>query len=575
MAKGIYVYSKDTLPDSTEKLLHRICNLISPDNIIPRPPRIIRNGNIAYGVMNPDTALLANRNSLLMGKILNNSNRWDVPLSESPDGSFALFRGDTDYCEIVTDPSGSRAIWYYFDEKMIIASTSQRAIIMLLGSFEFDDRVIPWMLSTGSLGPNFSWDKRIKRAPADSSIILEKRNWTLSTKTNSIEFNEIKRPKDQHKLLLEESLLSTFKSLDFDYSKWVLPLSGGYDSRGILCLLHKTDKNFNQLKTVTWGLKSSLDVKNSDAYIAKRLANKFRVSNKYYYTDLAEGPIKVIINRFIINGEGCIDHLPAYLDGFRLWKTLFEEGIEGIIRGDIGFGRDPVSSPLTVRLQSGGCGLCSDFSNLKDYRKYGFPQQELPHNLDQKEGETLQTWRDRLYIEFRIPVILSALSDLKLSYVEIINPFLSRIILNQAKQIPDKLRSGKLLFKMIVNSLSPGIGYATSSANALTADILRQKGILDYIKDELSTKEASAILPDEFLDFILKGIKSYSQKKLNNSFSLKATLIRIIPRVIKNFIHDKFNHPEIDHNELAFRTLLIIRMNKILNEDCQNIQKFR
>ena len=393
-----------------------------------------------------------------MGQIFGKNEKWYEPLQEFPDGSYALFRDGTEHCEIVSDPVASRTIWYYLDENLFIASTSQRAIVMFIGSFEFDERVIPWVLSTGSLGPVFSWDKRIKRVPADSSVILDKNKWSVSVKSNPIEFNLVKRSDEQHENQLRESLETTFKSLNLDYSNWVLPLSGGYDSRGILCFLHEIDKNIQRLRTITWGLKSSLEVKGSDAYVAKELANKLNVSHKYYHTDLSEEPVDNIINRFILLGEGRIDHLSGYMDGFKIWKTLFEDEIQGIIRGDEGFGWDQVSSTLTVRL-SVGCSLCSDYSNLKDYTKYGFPSQELPQHLNQRKGETLNLWRDRLYHEYRLPTILSALSDLKFPYVEQINPLLSKVILQQVRQLPDHLRTDKALFRKIVNSISPKVDF--------------------------------------------------------------------------------------------------------------------
>ena len=158
------------------------------------------------------------------------------------------------------------------------------------------------------------------------------------------------------------------------------------------------------------------------------------MNHKYYHSDLSEEPVNNIINRFIRLGEGRIDHLSGYMDGFRMWKTLFEDKIHGILRGDEGFGWNQVSSALTVRLTI-GCGLCSDFSNLKDYTKYGFASQELPQHLNQNKWETLNAWRDRLYHEYRLPTILSALSDLKFAYVEQINPLLSKIILQQVRQL--------------------------------------------------------------------------------------------------------------------------------------------
>jgi hypothetical protein len=571
VAKNIYICSRKKLPDSIEKRLHEICKKLAPDNITPAEPRVLVNGDIAYGVMNPTSTLSESGTSLLMGQIFDKDEKWCVPLEEFPDGSYALFRDGKEHCEIVSDPVASRTIWYYMDGNIFIASTSQRMIVMFLGSFEFDERVIPWMLSTGTLGPAFSWDKRIKLVPADSSVILNKNKWSVTTKSNPIEFNLVKRSDERHEKLLRELLQTVFKTLNLDYSKWVLPLSGGYDSRGILCLLLDASPNSHCLRTITWGLKSSLDVKGNDAFIARELASKLNVPNKYYINDLSEEPIDRIINRFVLIGEGLIDNVSDYLDGFSMWKTIFENGIEGIIRGDEGFGCKPYSSPLAVRINQ-SCSLCSDFSNLKDYMKYGFPSQELPQHLNQRKGETLSAWRDRLFHEHTLPTGFSPLSDLKLSYVEQINPLLSRAILKQVRQLPDHLRTGKTLFKKIVISLSPEIDYATHESSASLSEILKQEQIVNLVKNELSSNVAKTLFPAAFLDFVLKGIKSKGQIKTvkTNSFSLRSFIGMIIPRFLKETLRNKVVLPSLDNNILAFRVFLICKMNKILNDDFRN-----
>ena len=567
MSKSIYLCSRKTLPASVEKKLHKICTKLSPDNITPAEPKIVIDGAIAYGIMNPTKTLLESNNSLLLGQIFDKNEKWSEPLTEFPDGSYALFRDGKEYCEIVSDPVASRTIWYYLDENVFIASTSQRAIVMFMGNFEFDERVIPWMLSTGSLGPTLSWDKRIKRVPPDSSIILDKNNWSTSSKTNPIEFNLVKRSDEENKEILKEALKNTFRSLNLDGLKWALPLSGGYDSRGILCLLH-TNSDPQNLRSITWGLESSIYVKGSDADVAKDLAKKLNVHHKYYHTDLSTEPIDRIINRFILLGEGRIDHLSGYMDGFKIWKTLFEDEIEGIIRGDEGFGWEQVSSALTIRLVI-GCGLCSDFSNLKDYTKYGFPLQEIPKHLLQRKEETLNVWRDRLYHEYRLPIILAALSDLKLAYVEQITPLLSKEILQKVRQLPDHLRTEKVLFKNIVNSISPKIDYATVESTASYKDILKQKQIADFLKNELCSNDTKKVFPSEFLDVIFKGIQSEDKGKTAkaNSFSFRSFIKKILPNFLINAIL-KVSSPSIDPNVLAFRVFLISKMNKILNDDC-------
>ena len=64
--------------------------------------------------------------------------------------------------------------------------------------------------------------------------------------------------------------------------------------------------------------------------------------------------------------------------------------------------------------------------------------------LLQRSGESLTVWRDTLYHEYRIPVYLAALGDLKLPYVEQMNPLLSRKILTVFRCFPDHLRKGKV-----------------------------------------------------------------------------------------------------------------------------------
>jgi hypothetical protein len=567
MAKCIYICSRETLSPFTGSKLHDICERLSPDNIIPHKPRVLVNKDIGYGVMNPTSTHSESGASLLMGQLFDKYDDWSVPLQKFPDGSYALFRNGEEYCEIVSDPVASRTIWYYVDKDIFVASTSQRAIVMYLGNFEFDERVIPWMLSTGTTGPGLSWDKRIKRVAADSSVILEKKTWSVTTKSNPIEFSPVIRTDEQHETLLRESIQATFKSLSLDYSKWNLPLSGGYDSRGILCFLLSANVDNQSLRTVTWGLKSSLEVKGNDAFVARELASRFKVPNKYYANDFSEESVDRIINRFVLNGEGLTDNVSDYLDGFRMWKTMFEDGIEGIIRGDEGFGCHQYWSSIVMRFNQ-SCIVCPEISNLKNYRKYGFPPQEIPQHLKQRKGETLSSWRDRLFHEHTLPTLFSALTDLKLSYIEQINPLLSKKILQQVRHLPDHLRTEKYLFKKIVDSLSPDIDYATSASSASLSEIFKEEQIAAILKNELSSNIAKNLFSADFLEFIRKGIKSKGKIKTSKSvlYSLISSLKKYLRRFLKNTFKGKAL-PSIDPNVLAFRVLLICRMNKTLTED--------
>jgi asparagine synthetase B (glutamine-hydrolysing) len=573
MAKCIYIYSKEKFSPSIEKVLAHICAKIAPDNIIPHSSKIVVKSNIAYGIVNPTNTILTTGNSLLLGKIFGDDTNWHLPLQDFPDGSFALFREGKQYLEIVSDPAASRTIWYFMNDDIFVASTSQRAIILFLGGFEFNEMVIPWMLSNGSLGPLLSWDKRINCLPPDSSVILNKKKWSINRKSNPIEFSESKKSDEQHERNLKEALNSTFKSLRINYSDWALTLSGGIDSRGVLCLLKDSKQDIEDLMSVTWGLNTSLNEEKNDAFVAQELAIKYNLSHKYLSTDLCEDPIEQVVNRFLLNGEGRTDQLSAYMDGFIIWKKLFEEGIQGIIRGDEGFGCKHYSSSRIARMNQ-DCALCSDFSNLKNYPQYGLPPQELPQNLMQNSGESRSVYRDRLFHQHALPTDFSALSDLKLSYVEVINPLLSRSILKQVRQLPDHLRTEKFLFKKIVMDMSPQINFATQRADASPSNILMENQFVNLLKNELGSIDAKSLFPDDFLDFILKGIRSESRvaaKKVDSS-SLKTRINKLVPPFIKNFLREKYLLHSIDPNVLAFRVFLITRMNNILKNDCSKYE---
>ncbi|WP_020529658.1 asparagine synthase-related protein [Flexithrix dorotheae] len=566
MAKGIWLISRETLPLSIKDKLLEICTAISPDNITPNPPKIEVNNFRAYAVVNPYSSMLTTKSGLLLGKIFNQNEKWDIPCEAYPDGSFALFRDGDKFSEVVSDPAASRTIWYYIDQHMFVASTSQRAIVLLVGTFEFDKRVIPWILSTGSLGPLYSWDKRIKRIPSDSSIILDKEKWEITVKSNLIEFKESKVSAQIHETTFISTINSIFKKIKFNYSNWVVPLSGGFDSRAILCLFKK-NQELDNIKTITWGLKAALKDSNNDVVIAKRLANALNVSHEFLSTDISNEPIEIIFHRFFQNGEGRVDHISGYMDGFNIWKSLFENRIEGIIRGDINFCSSTVSTPQELRF-SLGLAFCSDFSNLKDYADYQGFEQELPANFLRKNNESLLQWRDRLYLEYRISTILAALSDLKLSYVELVNPLLSKEILELVRTLPDHLRNEKRIFKKMVNSISPNIPYASEGGGAKAADILRENRIQSLLLQEISTKHAYELLPSDLLDTIqenLKASKNGESGKLKTPY--KSLLRKIIPKSFRKRIKTKIQSSQsVDYNILAFRVYMIIKMYKLLSK---------
>jgi hypothetical protein len=569
MSKLVYVCLNRSRQSSFVKQgLEVISKRLMPDNITALPPKVLDSEGIIVGIFNPTESITIKDCSVCLGNIIG-AEEWHSPMRGRPDGTYALFRGNSDYIEVLTDAVASRTVWYFMSDDIFVAATSQRAIVSLLRSFEFNKEVIPWVLSTGTLGPVHAWDHRIKRLGGDSSIELDRKSWTLTTRTNSVNFSPLKTTEQEHEKLLRQALQETIKSIRLDYSKWALALSGGFDSRGILCLLEDPVG----LRAITWGLRSSLYEELNDAYIAKDLARSFNLQHDYYETDIGSEPIADIFNRFLVCGEGRVDHISGYMDGFKIWKTLFESGIHGIIRADEGFGWGPVSSHSDVRF----CveiPLWSDFSNLKNLEEFCFTKQEMPDELAQREGESLEGWRDRLYHQFRIPVVLAALSDLKLPYVEIINPLLSRRIIYEVRRMPDDLRTDKNLYKSIVRSFSPNISFAKYPAIESPGNILKSKRVVEFLKEELSSAYVDSILSREFINYVLSRVTIIDgQQNARKRETLKDRVKSHLPKGIKNKIRHAVSKPKMDFNVLAFRAYMICRMSKMLSEDVESLRQ--
>jgi hypothetical protein len=355
-----------------------------------------------------------------------------------------------------------------------------------------------------------------------------------------------------------------------DFNEWALALSGGYDSRGILCyMLRESGRPPGKIRTISWGLERSILERGNDARVARDLAGTLGVSHKYYTTEVTNEPFTKVMDRFLSCGEGRTDQLSGYADGMKIWKDLRENGIRGIIRGDEGFGWLPVSSELTAR-SAVGYVLCSDYPLLEALTQFGLPPQGF---LDyyRQNNETPSTWRDRLYHVYRLPTMLAALSDLKLSYIELINPLLSRRILNRVRELPDHLRDDKALFKDIVNSISPDIPYATKGATAAPEDILRKAATVDLMQEILHACPRE-LINSEFIDHVLKGITASDPSNHHSSVSLVKTLKKFTPLFIKNFLRDGgILKQSIDPFTVAFRVCIIIRMYQMFCEDGKKI----
>ena len=470
--------------------------------------------------------------------------------------------------EICSDMVGANSIWYACTGDLFVASTSQRAIVSALGAFQLNGQAVLWMLSSGCLGPGHTWDKQIQCLPANARLRLDRRAWQVNVEERDAVFRPCSRSDSQHGAVLREAIAETFREFCFDASEWTMPLSGGVDSRAILLLLLE---NGQRVPCITWGTASSTNQRGSDAFVARRVARHYDLEHRFFELDSTDEPFDRIVHRFLVAGEGRVDHIGGYMDGFRLWHRLCESGVRGIIRGDEGFGWERVRSHAEV-FQSVGLTTFEGFSGLPAIHELGldrFGEQNIPTRLQRLDGESLATWRDRLYHTFRIPCILAALNDLKAPYVEIVSPLLSPRIITAVRTLPDYLRTDKRLFKQIVRGMGPRIPYAKRSATMLLSNILESPTARRVIFDELNSPEARHLLGEKFREHLLKGTSPVGSELGFNVRSIMGRAKRLVPRRARSFLRRRLPPRTIPHSRLALRAYLVCKMIRLLEEDAR------
>jgi len=564
MAKVVLVCSRRAVDGRhNASRIDELAKRLSPDNVTARSPLTAVDSHAAIGVLSPCASSPLEDMSAYVGHLVSSARSWKEPGGAVPEGAFALFRVDARTIELATDVVASRTIWYAETDDLFVASTSQRAIVSLLGSYRPNPETVSWMLSSGTLGPGLSWDARIRCLPGDSVLRFDRTSWTRSLRTREVTFDALAVSDAQHEATLKGVLEDTFRNVRLDPGTWRLALSGGTDSRALLLFLPTKA----ELRCVTWGVHDSPIDPGNDAYIAGALAKSFNLVHEFFATDESGDAIDTVLNRFVVTGEGRIDHVSAYMDGLRMWSVFHDRGVAGILRGDEGFGWNAVTAVPDVR-RCLDAFLLSDFPGIGDAASRGLAKQTWPASLDRRDGESLATWRDRLYHEFRIPVILAALNDLKAPYVELANPLLSRSIIEYVRRLPDHLRTDKRLFRKIVHERGPRIGFAKRPAIADLGEVLKMRSVVEVMSRELKSDRAMDVIPPELLDHVLRNVQADDRNGPGAS-RVHRTVVRMVPRSVKNVLRATIMKAHLHPNVLAFRAYLVSIMNRTLRSDAR------
>jgi hypothetical protein len=560
MPAFLYVRSRSAQPlhPARRAQLKKMARRLAPDNIAFRQPIVAERDGEVLALFNGASAVRRRETSVCLGSIFECAARWWRVGSGSPDGSFALVRSDEAATELASDAVGTRTLWYTQTVDQFVVSTSQRAIVMWLESYDCNSDVFAWQLSSGTLGPGLSWDRRIRALPPASRLLFDRRTWSVKQHTPRVEYRAACGSPERQRSELEEAIKETFRHLELDTERGALALSGGYDSRMILLAL----KDRPRLHTVTWGRRGALADRETDASVAQRLATKMQTYHSYFELEMPTHGAEEVLDRFVRLGEGRTDSVSGYIDGFAVWKCLHERGCDSLIRGDEAFGCRAAPTPTDI-YRNTRCNVLADFrlGNEGPLAELAASQRR-PAHLERRSSESLQAWRDRLNAEFELPYALGPLNDLKLAYVDVVHPLVSRRIVEQVRRLPDHLRTNKTAFKSIVDEVALDVPFAKRVAIFPPEAVLGDVGVLGAVRDELRRQSEGS--------GTVAVLARHSLGLLAASSTLRAS--RRVARLIDRVRRRASRAPRLDPRRVAFRTYIIGKMQALLEQDARALR---
>lgn len=455
--------------------------------------------------------------------------------------------------KIKLNTSQLRSFWYINTSNYFAVSTSQRILIMILKDYQPDPGTKAWMLSAGTLGPTNSWDKRISRVNPWYVLHFDKESENVRETPRL--YNDNLDMTNNYLSSLDNALEVSLSTLDLENKKWLLTLSGGVDSRA---LFHKLRQE-NNLECITWGFKTDLGESHNDLDISKKLTTKYGIEHDIRLINGSAHNAEEILKRFLFFSEGTVDHLAGYIDGFELWHDLKEEEVDFVLRGDNLFFKQISRPPM-----------------LSDYSGLSIPwerNQRWPAQFERRENESVDRWQLRMYRDYRIPIVMSSLNSLKMPFTGVVNPYLSRSMMEFTSSLPPSMVVGKDILKEYIRSFDDKIPYANCSTNQSLSHILSQTDFQQVMLD--SIQSPSSGVSTAFSSSLVSKIENTETSSNSAEFTdrVKSIAATYLPETVVRWIVKNKKRYTLPSNErLLFRLFIIEEMDQILQEDSSKLK---
>ena len=208
--------------------------------------------------------------------------------------------------------------------------------------------------------------------------------------------------------------------------------------------------------------------------------------------------------------------------------------------------------------------MLDDFPENHLVRRLDLESAPLPEDLRRREGESLITYRDRVYEAYNLPTLFAALSDIKAPYVEIANPFLTRRVVTAVRGLPDHLREGRVAFSQVVAGLGPQLPYAEHAAPAAPEAYLRGREVTDELLLELGSSAAEQVLSRAALDRVVAALERPGKAEAHRR--LRKFAQAVVPHEVGRRLRPDASIL-LSARQLALRLCIASRMATMLRRD--------
>lgn len=368
---------------------------------------------------------------------------------------------------------------------------------------------------------------------------------------------------------LSSLLLNAVKKRLHNIEGLVIPVSGGYDSRGILGCVRQLASG--KVRTVSWGIDERTP--GADAMIGRQVAQY--LGTDHYFMKRATSTFSDDLDEMMNRTDGLTDDPCFHHNELSIMKRIrFDLEAQYLMRGDECFGYGgQANNDIEALARIGVRGLdayevLEGLLNpllLPEFRVA--MTEEIRHLLRSCDVRNYNDRKDCFYFTQRLFHYLNRSSYYKMTVLDLQNPWLDKAILDFFKTVPWRYRIDKYLYRRTLETMYPdlySIPVATSHSLENWGQIIRQDRELQrFIRfhllenrndfhEFLNINQLSHFISGCFTGTSKPSIKMRSIRTIKGILRGSPLLYRLLKSKLIGFVRAK----EISEETVLFRLLI-------------------